>query len=80
MKALADVTRTKRSMHNIHIVETETGSLVLHEGQVFFIKDLRVKDIVEESLDWYDIERNYVYDDVDEDDGYDYSTRTRGCF
>lgn len=78
MKALADVTRSKRTF-GTH-VETETGSIVLHEGQVFFVKDLRVKDIEEESLDWYDIERHYVYDDVDEDDGYDYRTRTGGYF
>lgn len=80
MKALADVTRTKRNKYNIHIVETEIGSLVLNDGQVFFINGLKVKDIVEESLDWYDIERYYVYDDVVEDDGYVYRTRTRGYF
>ena len=79
MKALADVSRSKR-LNNSRFVETETGCLVLHEGQVFFVEDLRVKDIEEESLDWYGIERHYVYDDVDEDDGYDYRTRTRGYF
>lgn len=78
MKILADVERTRREFNNRYIVVNEQGSLVLHEGQLFFVKDMRTKDIVNDGLDWCDIENDYVYDEVDEDDGYNYWTRTRG--
>lgn len=73
MKVISNTRRYGRPFPGVRKVYTEYGVIVEESGTRYFVEDLTAEEIHEKDLDFADIERSYIFDEINPEDVWTYA-------